>query len=79
MDAKGLVKRNKTNRAHVYHPVLEREATERTFARDLLQKVFGGSASQLILRVLESKPSDTEELAAIRRIIDEAEKEIKEK
>ncbi|MCA1624104.1 MAG: BlaI/MecI/CopY family transcriptional regulator [Acidobacteria bacterium] len=75
MDDKGLVKRDKTNRAHVYRAKLERETTQRNFANDLLQKVFGGSAEELILRVLESKSSDAEELAAIRRIIDEAEKE----
>ena len=79
MDDKGLVERDKTNRAHVYRAKLERETTQRNFAKDLLQKVFGGSAEQLIIRVLESKPSDAEELAAIRRIIDKAEKEIKKK
>ena len=79
MDEKGLVERDKTNRAHVYRAKLEREATERTFAQDLLQRVFGGSAPQLIMRVLEAKPSDAEELAVIRRMIDEAESDAREK
>lgn len=79
MDEKGLVERDKTSRAHIYRAKLERAATERSFAQDLLQRVFGGSASQLIIRVLESKPSDAEELAAIRRIIDEAEKDVRKK
>lgn len=77
MTEKGLIERDETNRAHVYQAKLEREATQRTFARDLLQRVFGGSASQLVLRVLESKPSNAEELAAIRQLIDEAEKRVK--
>jgi BlaI family transcriptional regulator, penicillinase repressor len=74
MTEKGLVGRDETNRAHVYRARLEREATERTFARELLQKVFGGSASQLVMRVLESKPSDERELAEIRKIIERAER-----
>jgi BlaI family transcriptional regulator, penicillinase repressor len=74
MDDKGLVGRDRTNRAHVYQALIEREATERGFAQGLLQTVFGGSVSQLIIRVLESRPSDAEELAAIRRVIDEAER-----
>ncbi len=79
MTEKGLVERDESNRAHVYRARLGRETTERTFAQDLIKKVFGGSASQLIMRVLESEPSDAEELAVIRRIIEKAERKVKGK
>ncbi len=79
MTEKGLVERDESNRAHVYRANLGREATERTFAQDLIKRVFSGSASQLIMRVLESEPSDAEELAAIRRIIEKAERRVKGK
>ncbi len=79
MTEKGLVERDESNRAHVYRANLGREITERTFAQDLIRRVFSGSASQLIIRVLESEPSDAEELAAIRRIIEKAERRVKGK
>lgn len=79
MTEKDLVERDDSNRAHVYRAKLGRETTERTFARDLIKRVFGGSASQLIIRVLESEPSDAEELAAIRQMIEKAERKVKGK
>ena len=79
MTEKGLVERDESNRAHVYRAKLGREITERTFAQDLIKRVFSGSASQLIIRVLESEPSDSEELAAIRRMIEKAERRAKGK
>ena len=79
MTEKGLVERDVSNRAHVYRAKLGREITERTFAQDLIRRVFSGSASQLIIRVLESEPSDAEELAAIRQIIEKAERRVKGK
>ncbi len=79
MTEKGLVERDVSNRAHVYRAKLGREITERTFAQDLIRRVFSGSATQLIMRVLESEPSDAEELAAIRRIIEKAERKVKGK
>lgn len=77
MTEKGLVVRDERAKAHVYRPTIEREATERKFAEDLLKRVFGGSASQLVMRVLETKPASDEELSEIRRMLDEAERKEK--
>jgi len=77
MTEKGLVERDESNRAHVYRAKIEKEATERHFVKDLLEKVFGGSAAQLVMRVLESKASDAEEIAAVRKVIEEAERSVK--
>jgi BlaI family transcriptional regulator, penicillinase repressor len=40
---------------------------------DLLEKAFGGSASQLVMRALAAKPASADELAQIRRLLDELE------
>jgi predicted transcriptional regulator len=74
MTEKELVERDVTDRAHVYRAKIEQAATERRFTEDLLQRVFGGSASQLVMRVLETKPASEDELSAIRRMLDEAER-----
>lgn len=73
MTEKSLVERETEQKAHVYRAKIEQAATERNFAEDLLNRVFGGSAAQLVMRVLETKPASDKELAQIRQMLDEAE------
>lgn len=73
MAEKGLVKRNEENRAHVYSPVLEREEVQGRMVDDLMERVFGGSASALVMRALSRKRASKKEIAEIRRMLDEAE------
>src|SRR5215469_4507394 len=62
MTAKGSVKRNEQQRAHVYEAVQPAEKTKRQFAGDVLQRVFGGSASQLMLHALAGQRTSRKEL-----------------
>jgi predicted transcriptional regulator len=39
----------------------------------LLDKAFGGSASQLVLQALATKPASADELAQIRQLLDKLE------
>jgi hypothetical protein len=41
--------------------------------RDLLDRAFGGSASQLVLHALSSRKTPREELARIRELLDRLE------
>lgn len=75
MAAKGLVQRDESARAHVYKASRPREWTERQVARDLLEKVFGGSARNLVLGALSARKTSRKELAEIRRLLDEYERE----
>jgi len=43
---KGLVKRNESERAHVYTATAPEEATQKQLVRDLVDRAFGGSASR---------------------------------
>jgi predicted transcriptional regulator len=74
MAEKGLVRRDETRRAHVYKASQPKEWTQRQLAGDLLQRAFGGSARNLLLGVLSAKRASREELAAIRKLLDEYEK-----
>lgn len=74
MTEKKLVERDVEQRAHVYRAAIEREATQTRFAGDLLDKLFGGSAAALVMRVLETKPASENELAEIRQLLDDAER-----
>jgi predicted transcriptional regulator len=73
MTEKGLVRRDETERAHIYEARVPREETERQLVGDLLEKAFSGSASALVMRALSSKKTSPEELARIRRLLDELE------
>lgn len=73
MTEKGLVERDDSERAHVYAARRPEEQTLGQLVGDLLDRAFEGSASRLVLRALASRPASPEELAEIRRLLDELE------
>ncbi len=73
MHEKGLISRNESARAHVYRAILQERQTQRRLVRDLLDRAFGGSPQQLVMRALQAKKASPDELAAIRQLIDELE------
>lgn len=74
MVAKGTVRRDETERAHVYEARRPAEQTKRQLAGDMLQRVFEGSASQLMLHALAGRPASREEIDELRRILDQHER-----
>ena len=74
MTTKGTVRRNETQRAHVYEACLPAEQTKRQIAGDMLQRVFEGSASQLMMHALAGSKSSPEEIGELRRLLDEYER-----
>jgi predicted transcriptional regulator len=71
MHDKGLLVRDESHRSHVYRPTLPAEKTQRQLVADLLDRVFEGSAEQLVMQALSAKKISTEELAQIRVLLDE--------
>jgi predicted transcriptional regulator len=68
MFAKGLVRRTEKERAHVYE-AREPAETKRLLLRELMGRVFAGSASQLVLHLLEDENATPEEIDEIRRMV----------
>jgi BlaI family transcriptional regulator, penicillinase repressor len=77
MTAKGTVKRNETQRAHVYEAVEPAEKTKRDLAMDVLQRVFDGSASDLMMHALAGRKASKEEIDEMRRLLNEHERKIR--
>ena len=74
MTAKGTVRRrDETQRAHVYEACLPAEQTKRQLAGDMLQRVFEGSASELMMHALAGRRASREEIDELRRLLDEYE------
>jgi predicted transcriptional regulator len=76
MTVKGTVTRNERDRAHVYVAGLPAERTKRQMAGEMLEKVFGGSASELVLHALSGQKASHEEIEGIRRMLDEYERKL---
>src|SRR5205814_5752638 len=73
MTAKGTVRRNEEQRAHVYEACQPATETKRQLVGDVLQRVFEGSASELMIHALEGRRTSKEELHELRRLLDEYE------
>ena len=76
MTTKGLVTRTEEQRAHVYSATQPAEKTKQQFAADVLQRVFRGSASQLMQHVLSGRRGSKKEIEEIRRMLDEYERKL---
>jgi BlaI family transcriptional regulator, penicillinase repressor len=74
MHAKGLVERDDSQRAHVYRAAISKEHNQKRFLSDIVQRVFDGSPSQLVLQALGGQPkASREELDEIRALLDDIE------
>jgi BlaI family transcriptional regulator, penicillinase repressor len=74
MAEKGLVCRNEDQRAHLYEPRVPREQTQRQLVGDLVDRAFGGSALNLVMQALTARKASSEDLAEIRKLLDEYER-----
>ena len=71
MTEKGLVERDERARTHVYRAKLSAAETQRQLVGDLVDRAFGGSAAALVMQALAARRATPEELAEIRRLLDE--------
>ena len=77
MTEKGLVRRDVSARTHVYEAVAPPEETQRQLVGELLERAFGGCTQQLVVQALATRKASAQELAEIRKILDELEKNAK--
>lgn len=73
MTEKGMVTRESHDRAHVYKAKITRKRATGAFMEELVERVFGGSAQQLVIQALSSRKTSPEELKEIRKILDKLE------
>jgi len=77
MTTKGLVRRDEKQRAHVYEACQPAERTKQQFAADMLQRVFDGSASDLMMHALAGHTASKEEMEELRRLLDEYDRKLR--
>lgn len=71
MTEKRLVRRDESPRTHVYQAAWTEGETQQQLVTDLLDRVFDGSASRLVMQALASKKTSRKELAEIRKLLDQ--------
>jgi BlaI family transcriptional regulator, penicillinase repressor len=73
MADKGLVLRDSSRRSHTYRAARRAELTQRQLVRELLTRAFGGSIGNLVVQALSEEKASPQELAEIRKMLDELE------
>ncbi len=69
MIQKKYVRRKPVEGNYIYSPSVTEEAVGRGMLRDLIDRVFDGSATAMMLNLLETAKLDEKELEAIRQLI----------
>jgi BlaI family penicillinase repressor len=75
MLAKNLVHRNEGSITHIYKAAVTETGTQERLVKELMNRVFGGSASQLVLRALSAEAVSPAEREKIRTLLNEQKKE----
>jgi len=71
MHTKGLLKRDESQRAHVYAPLHEQDAIQTNLLKELIQKAFSGSGKALVLAALRGGHVSRKERAEIQALLDQ--------
>ena len=69
---KGKASRELNDRAYVYQPAMERSGAVRLALKDLIDRLFGGSAEDLVLGLVESEQLDPEKLRELHKTLTRA-------
>jgi predicted transcriptional regulator len=71
MNEKGLVKRDASVKTHIYQAAVSREKTQKHLLGKMIDGLFGGSSTQLVIQALGNHKASKEELEAIQKILTE--------
>jgi predicted transcriptional regulator len=70
LETKGYVTHEKVARAFIYEPVVDARQARRRALRHLVNRLFEGSPSLLVLNVLEDEDIDPAEREQLRKLIE---------
>lgn len=74
MHEKGIVIRDDSSKTHVYKPNIDKEKTQQQLVGKMVDALFGGSASQLVMQALGSSQASKEELDEIQKLLNNLKK-----
>ena len=71
---KKKVKRVQDGRAFRYRPIVSRERATGSAVKDMVERMFGGSAEALLMTLVETKGLDSKDLERLSKLVAEAER-----
>jgi BlaI family transcriptional regulator, penicillinase repressor len=69
LEAKGSIRHEVQDRTFIFFPVVKKENVKRSAVHDLMERVFGGSATELVTYLFQHENIRPEELEQIRKVI----------
>lgn len=75
MFEKGLVKRDATFKTHIYEPLVSRDKTQKHLLNKMIDTLFGGSPTQLVLQALGNHKASSQELEEIQQLLNNLKKQ----
>ncbi|HSI85195.1 MAG: BlaI/MecI/CopY family transcriptional regulator [Candidatus Methylacidiphilales bacterium] len=72
---KGTVTRDESKQTHVYAAAIAEAENQERMVGGLMERAFGGSLTQLVMRALSVRAASTEELDAVQELLYQARKE----
>ena len=76
MFEKELVSRDDSSKTHIYKPAVTREKTQKLFLAKMIDNLFAGSSTELVMQALGSKTASEAELEKIQVLLDELKKKM---
>ena len=70
LEQKGVLKSRKEGRGHIYVPILSKTQYEQTSLRHIVSRVFDGTPTALVKRLLEDPHLSEEDLQSIRSLLE---------
>jgi predicted transcriptional regulator len=71
LERKGKLKRRLNGRAYEYSAVVSEDKATRHAVRDLVDRVFGGSAEDLVMSLIKTRQIDAKKIAELSRRLEE--------
>ena len=75
MFEKGLVSRDDSSKTHIYTANVSREKTQNQFLGKMINSLFGGSSTQLVMQALGNHSPNKQELDEIQALLDNLKKQ----
>jgi BlaI family penicillinase repressor len=75
MHEKGLVKRDDSFKTHIYQPAVSKEKTQKHLLGKMIDTLFGGSSTELVIQALGNHKASPLELDEIQQLLNNLKKQ----
>jgi BlaI family penicillinase repressor len=74
MHEKGLVSRDTSSKTHIYRSLVNQQKTQEQLVNKMINNVFNGSASRLVMQALGNHSASKEEINSIKEYLEQLSK-----